>query len=189
MRIVDKICMGNRDRIRLSGANENRAHMKRAQAMTVTTLVGVALMAIVGFIIMSLLGGGLFSFPSNLMITVDESMLAEDLADITINNKNMLVYTGNGRKEAGVIEVSSFTTPIRALSTDAYGIDQKWRINIADLIEKSDHWEQDSGGITSDWQVVATASRYVTLVRTDEDSSGAVRNPGELNFTLYRKGG
>ena len=152
---------------------------KKAQLESILILVSVAIMAIVGFVGMAMLGSAFYQRqPTELMIMADDSFAAEALADMMINNGNLLgfVESGADSSEAGEIKVEP-GFPDLEIEHPVY----EWCIEVTNLEDGSNVEKCSTDGIDETGYALAQASRHVTM-HYGESGSGKL---GTFKITLY----
>lgn len=156
----------------------------RAQVESVLVVVGVALMAIIGWMTMAMLGNIFYDrAPTELMMMMDDGIAGESLVDMMVNNENLLAFTySDGTAQPGVIDMEAGLSEL-----DVEHPLYEWCIEIVDLSSSEIAGEKCSGGVEEPeegWERLHTTVRPVVLAY-----KSSIGNPGELTLILYRDGG
>ena len=163
---------------------------RRATFSTIMTVFVFLFVTILGIFGMMMVRQAYFGSVTEVVgVAASTDMIIEDIADMLINNKQMLAYEnrrvgGGGRKEAGTLDITKvdgdegieeWTRSTVPLISESYAI----KVTVTDLV-KDKVWESGKIGRPDTppygWRRVGSTKRYVTL--SDD------RNPAKLDVEL-----
>jgi len=164
---------------------------------------------------MFLLAGVFNPERGDLAMKASDTLIAENVADMIINNENLMAYEEDLdgvaplEKFGGYIEISKSGTPPDITPPDITGsvdasrewtteglvnADLEWVIEIKDLVYGEtwdDIWsidrETNCPDLDDDCFEAARTTRKVILIRRDLNPPGGIKSAGELTLTLHRE--